>query len=348
MEKAIKTDEDYLRKIAGTFLKGAPHYANLRRIKLARAYQYLFSLNKDASCLKKARRILDEALNSADPAGIYHHEKRFVRYYFETLLAMAELYVQLDRKQASDYCERILSELAELEKVKFANPTQGRKESIPGFSHKALAIKARILELQGDHSRAYALYLKIIDWADREAKQGFWAVFPYVWNSTLFRDEDEDNIKYDASAARIRSGFILIRHGSNPEKALKYFKAVIGWERVGKLDLKTRASNWLPLKEEKEKEFLDLALWSLIGCMRAYAAAGDLRTAKARFERELPWEKIESYRALKKALKVGDLSSSQNKWDLVLAGLSNAALPTDELKRELAFLRDLGNSEVEQ
>jgi len=342
LEKSIQINENYFK----TFLRvqrGDPHYNNKKRIELARDYQYLFSLTQNESYLKKATHYLNEALNSSDSVLIYHWEKKFVREYFEILLTMANLYLQIDIKQASGYADRVFSDLRILkDQIKYFNPNQARKESYPGYFHKALTIRARILEAQGKLDEANELYKKIIAWADIEAKQTISATFPFLWKSAWYSDEDTDNVRYDGHLAKIKLGFINIKQNHNLEETIKYFKYIINWEKVGRIGLMTRAGNLF--SREEKKAFLDLALAAFIGIMRAYAAADGLQKARERFNAELPWGKINKYHDLKKALNLEDVDLSSvylDKWGLFIEGLSGAELPNKQVEAELTILRGL-------
>jgi hypothetical protein len=341
IRETIQEKESYLRSIVGPVQRGDPHYNNQQRIKLARAYQGLYSMTQNEDYLEKAARVLDEALESPDPVLIYHWEKKFIRQYFETLLTMANLYVQIDTVRAEEYCQKVHSALNELNGVKFFNPNQGRKESIPGFRHKALAIQAKIREEQKKEKEAAALYQEVIIWSGREAEQDLWGSFPYVWESTWFRSEDVDDVKYDGASAKISLGFAKLKKGEK-EEALALFRQVLDYERVGKLDFTTKASNFVFFWLEEDKAFLDQAFAALIGTMLAYAMDNP-KTAKERFNQDLPWEKINQYTALKKAFDIEDTdlaSESVDRWDTILSGLTSVDL-LDHLKVKLVVIKKL-------
>jgi hypothetical protein len=316
-KKVIEEKERYLSPLIGPLQKGDPHYNNKERIALARAYLGLFVQTRKSEHRSKAETILKKALKSPDPVLIYHPEKKFVREYVESLLEIANLYIQVDPRQAQKYCEIVFAFLKKTKGEKFFNPFQVRKESISGFYYKTLALEAKILEAQGSYRKAEANYKEIIQWSDKEASRNFIT----LW----WRGENRDDLKYNSASARISQGFIKLQQGK-PKEAIKLFKKVLQWEKVG-----------------EEEGFMDQAFGALIGIMRAYLQE-DQDFAKFNFNAGLPWQKINKYAGFKKALGIEgtDLNSIYiDKWQIVLEGLSEVTLPNEELEEELAKIRGI-------
>jgi len=316
-KKVIKEKERYLSPLIGPLQKGDPHYNNKERIALARAYLGLFVQTRKAEHRSKAETILNKALQSPDPVLIYHPEKKFVREYVESLLEIANLYIQVDPRESQKYCQIVFAVLKKTEKTKFFNPFQVRKESISGFHYKTLALEAKILEAQGLHSEAEAKYQEIIKWTDKEASRNFIT----LW----WRGEKRDDLKYNSASARISLGFIKLQQGK-PKEAIELFKTVLSWEKVG-----------------EEEGFMDQAFGALIGIMRAYLQE-DHDFAKFKFNAGLPWAKINKYAGFKKALGIEDTDLNSiyiDKWQIILEGLSEVTLPNEELEEELAKIRGI-------
>jgi hypothetical protein len=314
-KKVIEEKERYLSPLIGPLQKGDPHYNNKERIALARAYLGLFVQTRKPEYRSKAEAVLQKALHSSDPVLIYHPKKKFTREYIETLLEIADLYIQVDPREAQKYCQIVFNALQKTKQTKFFNPYQVRKESLQGFHYKALALEAKILEAQELYAEAEAKYKEIIEWSDKEAGRNFIV----LW----WRGAKRDDLKYNSASARISLGFIKLQQGKSKE-AIKLFKRVLEWEKVG-----------------EEEGFMDQAFGALIGIMRAYLQE-DQNYAKFKFNAGLPWHKINKYAGFKKALGIEDTDLSSiyiDKWQIVLEGLSEVTLPNEELEEELAKIR---------
>ena len=99
--------------------------------------------------------------------------------------------------------------------------------------------------------------------------------------------------------------------------------------------------NWPEAGREKDG-FMDLAFEALVSLMRAYLA-DDPATARQRFNSELPWQTINKYKDLKRAmdLETVDLARLPDKWPQILAGLAVVQLPNDRTKTGLVIVRDM-------
>jgi hypothetical protein len=313
--------------------KGSRHESALREA-LAHKYLELASLEKDEekilAILEEARLAIDQPLADAADLKKAGKTKRYpiVTKYFDLKLQLAAFYsTRGNQKKAKELQQQVL---AELKQEQVLVEQQVNEYSKTGYEHRAYLEMAVVYEKLEDYPEAAKLYAKTAEWATKEQDQLY---IPYWFGQgnkfspvLLWRGESRFKLRYIAAQAKL--GLVRTSFSQNKpviQDQINGLLQILAWEDCG-----------------REDGFMDLGFGAFVNLMRAYLEA-DPQTARARFNSDLPWRKIDTYEDLKRALDLEgrDLAaSSLDKWPLIIEGLAQAELPNNNVKNGLVIIRE--------
>ena len=313
--------------------KGGDREMPLRQ-SLAQAYLELASIEKEEGkiipLLEKAHAILKEPLDDMTRLKATHKKpKRFpiVRKYFDLKLQLVELYSSLNDLAKAK--ETLQETLADLENERIQVEQQIDEYSEKGIQNRAYLELGLIYEMMGNNSQAKEISAQLYSKTkDCYGKAGNWASDEQARNRIVLFWKGENRSKLRFVAARAKSGLFRVglRQNEKPEKdALAGLIKILEWKESG-----------------REDGFMNITFETFVHIMRYYLIE-NASSARERFNKELPWRKINKYADLKKALGLEDVeldSMSLDKWGIILDGLAGAEIPNEQVTSDLAILRE--------
>jgi tetratricopeptide (TPR) repeat protein len=326
LRSLIKNRESYIDS------NRTPQVNNKLRLQAADAYRELARLSKSKMEKKKYRRKalrhLKIALKTPDKSLIYHPKIKYVREYFEIILKIPDIYLEMGKnKKAIAWLNRTDRNLSNRWMMVAQNVSP---DSVPGYENRSLLTRGQSLERRGIFNEARRLYVQVDKWATNEQSRS-WAILKW-------RGEDRTKVRFIAIKARLGLMRFDLRRSvrQTPEDAshtlgrvLQRANRIFKWEEIG-----------------EEGGFMDLSFETFIhamdACMRL--SGHNLQKAKDIFKHALPWTLINRYPDLKEALRIkGDLADeSHDTWDMVLRGLlmPDVRIGGEDLKLTLSKLRE--------
>jgi|GEM_PF-4937633 len=278
---------------------------NLKRIEISKLYLQLARMDfkNEIFYQELALAEIDGADRISDANVRYHSRAMYVRDYFEVLMQIGAVHFAMrNYPKAISIYKRIHKELGDRGMLL---AQQVHDYSVPGYKNRTNLELAQVYLQQGRYAQAKPLLAEVRSWASSQTGRSS-LVRWYI--NTKIKD-----LHYLEAKSSVGLGLVAITEG-NYSAAISNFKTVLNKPESGDKD-----------------GFMDLGFealtYTMVACLDS--TNGDVRKAKLKFRRMLPWKRIQGYGDLIKSLKLSDIDLTDRNidvWDAILQGLQQVNL----------------------